>query len=134
VSDGAAGIVLAMRERPDLLLLDVMMVSMNGLVVCERLRAEPTLAETPIVLLTVLEDVGVRDRGHCHVAQGVRRGGAGGEGDAAPRRHTSLCDALISAAPRIAVADVSLGYIARLEIGRHNRASGRSAHWRRRSR
>jgi len=45
-----------------------------------------------------------------------------------------LCDALTSAAPRIAVAGVSLAYIARLEIGRHNRASVRSAHWRRRSR
>jgi len=63
VSDGPAGIVLAMREQPDLILLDVMMVGMNGLEVCERLRAEPKLAETPIVLLTVLEDAGVRDRG-----------------------------------------------------------------------
>ena len=63
VSDGSAGIMLAMREHPDLILLDVMMVGINGLEICERLRAEPTLAETPIVLLTVLEDAGVRDRG-----------------------------------------------------------------------
>jgi len=63
VSDGPAGIVVATREQPDLILLDVMMFGMNGLEVCERLRAEPTLAETPIVLLTVLEDAGVRDRG-----------------------------------------------------------------------
>lgn len=63
VSDGPAGILLAAREQPDLILLDVMMVGMNGLEVCERLRADPTLAETPIVLLTVLEDPGVRDRG-----------------------------------------------------------------------
>lgn len=63
VSDGPAGILLAAREHPDLILLDVMMVGMNGLEVCERLRADPTLAETPIVLLTVLEDPGVRDRG-----------------------------------------------------------------------
>jgi len=63
VSDGPAGILLAAREQPDLILLDVMMVGMNGLEVCERLRADPTLAETPIVLLTVLEDPGIRDRG-----------------------------------------------------------------------
>ncbi len=62
-SDGSAGIALAARERPDLILLDVMMMGLNGLEVCERLRAQPTLAETPIVLLTVLEDAGVRDRG-----------------------------------------------------------------------
>jgi CheY-like chemotaxis protein len=76
VSDGPAGIVLAMREHPDLILLDVMMVGMNGLEVCERLRAEPALAETPIVLLTVLDDpgvaIGARRRGYCPVAQGVR--------------------------------------------------------------
>ena len=71
VSDGAAGIVLAVREHPDLILLDVMMVGMNGLEVCERLRAEPTLAETPIVLLTVLEDAGVRDRGRAVGATAV---------------------------------------------------------------
>jgi CheY-like chemotaxis protein len=63
VSDGPAGIVVATREQPDLILLDVMMLGMNGLEVCERLRAEPTLADTPIVLLTVLEDASVRDRG-----------------------------------------------------------------------
>ncbi len=62
-SDGPAGIALAKQERPDLILLDVMMFGMDGLEVCERLRAEPALAETPIVLLTVLEDAGVRDRG-----------------------------------------------------------------------
>ncbi len=63
VSDGPAGILLAVREQPDLILLDVMMVGMSGLQVCERLRAEPALAETPIVLLTVLQDAAVRDRG-----------------------------------------------------------------------
>ena len=60
-----------MREHPDLILLDVMMVGMNGLEICERLRAEPTLAETPIVLLTVLEDAGVRDRGRAVGATAV---------------------------------------------------------------
>jgi CheY-like chemotaxis protein len=63
-SDGPTGIELARQERPDLILLDVVMVGMDGLEVCERLRAEPALAATPIVLLTVLDDPGVRDRGH----------------------------------------------------------------------
>jgi len=62
-SDGATGIDLAKQERPDLILLDVVMFGMDGLEVCQRLRAEPELAETPIVLLTVLDDAGVRDRG-----------------------------------------------------------------------
>jgi DNA-binding response OmpR family regulator len=62
-SDGPTGIALARQERPDLILLDVVMFGMDGLEVCQRLRAEPGLAETPIVLLTVLDDAGVRDRG-----------------------------------------------------------------------
>ncbi len=62
-SDGVTGIDLARRERPDLILLDVVMFGMDGLEVCRRLRAEAALAKTPIVLLTVLDDAGVRDRG-----------------------------------------------------------------------
>ena len=42
---------------------DVLMVGMDGFEACESLRAEPTLAQTPIVLLTVLDDAGARDRG-----------------------------------------------------------------------
>jgi CheY-like chemotaxis protein len=60
-SDGPTGIDLARQERPDLILLDVVMFGMDGLEVCQRLRAEPVLADTPIVLLTVLDDAG-RDR------------------------------------------------------------------------
>jgi len=62
-SDGPTGIEMAKRDHPDLILLDVVMFGMDGLEVCQRLRAEPSLAETPIVLLTVLDDAGVRERG-----------------------------------------------------------------------
>jgi len=61
-SEGAAGIELARKEHPDLILLDVVMFDMDGLTVCERLRSEPDLAETPIVVLTVLDDAAVRFR------------------------------------------------------------------------
>ena len=61
-SEGAAGIELARKEHPDLILLDVVMFDMDGLTVCERLRAEPDLAGTPIVVLTVLDDAAVRFR------------------------------------------------------------------------
>lgn len=62
-SDGRAAVALGTREQPDLILLDVVMFGVDGLDVCERLRAEPALAATPIVLLTVLDDPVVRDRG-----------------------------------------------------------------------
>lgn len=61
-NDGPTGIALAKRERPDLILLDIMMLGMDGLEVCRHLRSDSALATTPIVLLTVLEDAVVRDR------------------------------------------------------------------------
>jgi CheY-like chemotaxis protein len=47
---------MAKAERPDLILLDVIMPKMDGLEVCRRLRVEPGLAATPVVLLTALND------------------------------------------------------------------------------
>ena len=61
-SEGAAGMALARKERPDLILLDVVMFDTDGLDVCARLREEPAFADTPIVILTVLDDAAVRYR------------------------------------------------------------------------
>jgi CheY-like chemotaxis protein len=63
-SDGPTGIEMAARDRPDLILLDFMMPGMTGLEVCRRLRAQPGLAETPIIVLTASDDpdVGVKAR------------------------------------------------------------------------
>ncbi|OGB96117.1 MAG: hypothetical protein A2Z31_06615 [candidate division NC10 bacterium RBG_16_65_8] len=55
-SDGPAGIEMAARERPDLILLDVMMPGMTGLEVCRRLRGQPGLRDTPIIVLTSSDD------------------------------------------------------------------------------
>jgi len=54
--DGPAGIEAAKRERPDLILLDVMMPGMSGLETCRLLRAESGLRDTPIILLTASDD------------------------------------------------------------------------------
>jgi len=58
-NDGATGIATAKRERPDAILLDVVMPTTNGLEVCRQLRADPALKNIPIILLTALEDVKV---------------------------------------------------------------------------
>ena len=50
VADGAEGYRRARQGRHDLLLLDVMLPSMNGFEICERIRAEDR--EQPIIMLT----------------------------------------------------------------------------------
>ena len=58
--DGQAGLALALRERPDLVLLDVSMPRMNGLEVLAKLQQ--TRYEWPVILMTLhgSEDVAVQ--------------------------------------------------------------------------
>jgi two-component system cell cycle response regulator len=49
---GPEGLRLAALNRPDLILLDVMMPGMDGLEVCRNLRTKSETAKVPIVLLT----------------------------------------------------------------------------------
>ena len=48
-SDGRAALRLLYAERPDLLILDVMMPDLDGWQVCQRVRE---MADTPIIMLT----------------------------------------------------------------------------------
>ena len=56
VDNGVDALAAAAADPPDLILLDVMMPGLDGFEVCRRLRAEPSLREVPIVLLTALDD------------------------------------------------------------------------------
>ncbi len=52
-SDGGAEVIdLARRERPDVILMDVLMPELDGPELVARLRAEPDLAPTPVIFLT----------------------------------------------------------------------------------
>ena len=51
-SDVEAGLDVAERQAPDLILLDVVMPNLNGFQTCRRLRQQPGTAATPIVMLT----------------------------------------------------------------------------------
>jgi CheY-like chemotaxis protein len=50
--NGKEALYMAVAERPDLILMDVMMPGVDGLEVCRRLRKGDQTAEIPIVLLT----------------------------------------------------------------------------------
>jgi DNA-binding response OmpR family regulator len=50
--DGEAGLALALEQRPDVAILDVMMPKLDGYEVTRRLRANPDTARLPIIMLT----------------------------------------------------------------------------------
>jgi class 3 adenylate cyclase/CheY-like chemotaxis protein len=50
-------------EKPDLILLDVMMPGMSGYEVCQAIRADPAHAMLPVVLVTALDPAQERARG-----------------------------------------------------------------------
>jgi DNA-binding response OmpR family regulator len=50
--NGEEALTAALREKPALILLDVMMPKMTGFDVCRKLRENPEFAQTPILLLT----------------------------------------------------------------------------------
>lgn len=62
--DGKAGLTLARRTRPDVIVLDVMMPGMSGGQVAEALRESPGLAGIPIIFLTgMISRAEVEERG-----------------------------------------------------------------------
>ena len=62
-ADGPSGLALAQEERPDLVLLDVMMPGLDGWGVAEALLEDPATAEIPIIFLTARAEFRDRARG-----------------------------------------------------------------------
>lgn len=50
--DGLSGFTQAKQERPDLVLLDVMLPGIDGFEVCHRLRKDPATSAIPVVLMS----------------------------------------------------------------------------------
>lgn len=50
--DGPAGLETVRREKPDLVVLDIMLPGKDGLEVCRLLKAQPATAGIPIIMLT----------------------------------------------------------------------------------
>ncbi len=62
-ADGRAGLERARQERPDVILLDVMMPGLDGWQVAEELVADERTSGIPIVFLTARADFRDRERG-----------------------------------------------------------------------
>ena len=55
-NSGAQGMEMAMLKHPDLILLDVKMPGISGIELCTKLRADPKLAQIPVVMLSGHDD------------------------------------------------------------------------------
>lgn len=60
--DGEEALRIAAVERPDLILLDVLLPGLSGFEVCARLRADPALRGIPVIMVTSLGDAKSRAR------------------------------------------------------------------------
>jgi DNA-binding response OmpR family regulator len=65
--DGEEGLAAAIRERPDLIILDVMMPKKDGFQVLRELKASEALRDVPVVMLTIKAR-------NADVAEGMREG------------------------------------------------------------
>ena len=61
--DGLEALEIVGRGAPDLILLDVMMPKMSGFEVCKRIKNDPKLSDTPIIMVTALNEFGDIERG-----------------------------------------------------------------------
>ena len=56
-NNGKEGMGLARKEKPDLIVLDVMMPDMDGFAVTNSIRTDPELSDTPILMFTAKSQV-----------------------------------------------------------------------------
>lgn len=51
--DGTSGLEKTNSEKPDLILLDIMMPEMNGFEVCEKLKLNPQTSKIPVIIVSI---------------------------------------------------------------------------------
>jgi two-component system, OmpR family, alkaline phosphatase synthesis response regulator PhoP len=70
-STGQLGIEIAQKERPDAILLDVMMPEMDGIATFKALQADPMTTEIPVIFLTAKAQTVERNQFSALGASGV---------------------------------------------------------------
>lgn len=61
--DGYAALKAIERERPAIILTDLMMPGMDGIELCRKLKSDPETVDIPLVILTAKHDLGVKIEG-----------------------------------------------------------------------
>src|ERR1700680_3695796 len=56
-ADGFEALAKIAAEKPDIVLLDVMMPGLDGFEACRRIKADPVMADIPVIMVTALSDV-----------------------------------------------------------------------------
>jgi two-component system response regulator AdeR len=68
-ADGISGFELAAREKPDLIVVDILLPRMHGIALCEKVKGSDELHHIPIILMTgVYKDVNLRMYVYKHLA------------------------------------------------------------------
>lgn len=62
-TSGAQALTICHKQKPDLVLLDIMMPEMDGYEVCQRMRADPELQDIPVIFLTAKSQIEDEQRG-----------------------------------------------------------------------
>ena len=62
-ADGEEGLVVSMKEKPDLVIADVMMPKLSGFEMVENLRSAPEMKDTKIIMMTALGQAEDQARG-----------------------------------------------------------------------
>ena len=61
-ADGLQGVAAARKEKPDLILLDLMLPKLSGFEVCKMLKTNDLTWRIPVVIMSTLTDPESRDR------------------------------------------------------------------------
>ena len=54
-TSGTEALKMIQQEKPDLVIMDILMPGMDGLTVCSQLKSDPATAKIPVVMLTIID-------------------------------------------------------------------------------